>query len=431
MLGLMPTIVRLLAAEKDKEKIREDFLSLLTIIFISGIFLSSLLFCFSDFLALTFLKDTSASYFFKISSVLVCVTAIDNLASIYFVTFRKMGKYSFFIILKNFGEIILIGYLVLSGFGLFGAIMGMLIVGILTFLFMFYSIISQIGFKLPRFSNVRVYLRYGLPLTFNPVTMWLVTSSDRYIIGYFLGVSAVGIYSASYSLSATIRLFLGPVQLVLFPTISRLYDEKKIEEVKTYLKYSLKYFLMFAIPSAFGLSALGKPLIGILTTSEFISGSIVIPVIALSSVAFGVSQITIVITHLVKKTHITMLLLLISAILNIILNIILIPVIGILGAAIATLASYTLLSILTAIICFRWMAFDINVRFILKSIVASITMALVILRINPESIPQILLSIFTGILVYTLLIISLKGIEKKEFELLKGIMTEFTHTKYM
>jgi len=177
----------------------------------------------------------------------------------------------------------LIAGLLLSGFGLLGAIIACLIVGSISFAIAFSLAISQIGFKIPAFSELKPYLRYGMPLTPNAMIIWIIHSSDRYIIGYFIGMAAVGVYSAAYAMGNLILFFLTPIMVILFPTISKLYEEKSIEEVRNYLKYSLKYFLIFAIPSAFGLSVLAKPLLRILTTPEFVSGSIVVPFVALGA----------------------------------------------------------------------------------------------------------------------------------------------------
>jgi len=416
MLGLSPTVVRFLAGEKEKEKIREDFLSVVAVVIFMGLLLSVILFYSSDFLASTVFGDINASYFIKVASLLILISALDEIMLTYFRTFMQIKTYSGLTLLKSFGELGLIVCLLFSGSGLLGAIIALLIVRGVTFAIAFSLIISQIGFKLPNFSALKPYLRYGMPLTPNAMTLWIIHSSDRYIIGYFIGTVAVGIYSAAYAMSNLILFFLTPIQFILFPTISKLYEEKKTGEVRNYLRYSLKYFLIFAVPSAFGLSALARPLLRILTTSEFVSGSIVIPFVAFGIVTFGIFQIFINLIHLAKKTELNLILLGTSACSNIILNIILIPCIGILGAAIATLISYAVLALLTVFVSFKYLKFDIDWSFIVKSIVASIAMALLILKLNPIGVFQVLASIGFGAVVYFILIILLKGVTKTELK---------------
>jgi O-antigen/teichoic acid export membrane protein len=416
MLGLSATIVRFLSGEKDKEKIREGFLSVAAVILFTGSLLSVILFWSSDFLASAVFSDINASYFVKAASFLVLITALDEITLSYFRTFQQIKTFSAFTLLKTFGELGLIAYLLLSGFGLFGAIIALLIVDGIIFVIAFSFAISQIGFKLPDFSELKTYLRYGLPLTPNAAIAWIINSSDRYIIGYFIGMASVGVYSVAYAMGNLITFFLTPIMVILFPTISKLYEEKSIEEVRNYLKYSLKYFLIFAIPSAFGLSVLAKPSLRILTTSEFVSGSIVVPFVAFGVITFGIFQICIYITHLVKKTKLNVMLLGTSATLNIMLNIILIPYIGILGAAIATFISYGVLALLTVFVSFKYLKFDIDWYFILKSTISSIAMAFVISKVNPIGLFQVLTSIGIGAVAYFVLIVLLKGVTKTELK---------------
>jgi O-antigen/teichoic acid export membrane protein len=130
---------------------------------------------------------------------------------------------------------------------------------------MLFVIISQIGIKLPNFTEIKPYLAFGLPMLPSYLFTWIINSSDRYVIEYFMDFASVGVYSASYSIGGIILMFMGPISMVLYPTMLKLWEEDKIEEVKTHLQYSLKYYLMLAIPATFGLSVLAKPLLVSLT----------------------------------------------------------------------------------------------------------------------------------------------------------------------
>jgi len=174
---------------------------------------------------------------------------------------------------------------------------------------------------------------------------------------------------------------------------------------------------MTAIPAAFGLSILAKPILQILATSEFVPGSAVVPFVAYGAVLFGFYGICVYIFHLVKRTELVVRLLGISAVLNIILNIILIPRMGILGAAVATLIAYGVLGMLTLMITRKYLKFDLSIPFMLKSAFSSAIMTLCIWLINPESIALVIASIFAGILIYFGILLLLKGLSKEEITL--------------
>jgi O-antigen/teichoic acid export membrane protein len=291
MLGLSQAMVRFLAPEKDKKDIQEGFFSIFFIVLSFSILLSLILFSLSDFFALIIIKDISIAPIIRIAAFVIALTAIDQTIFSFFTAFRQMKKYSLFVILENFIEVGLIAYAVLSGFGIFGAVIALLISRAILLIIIFPYIVSKIGFKLPDFSKLKSYLSFGLPMVPATIFAWIIHSSDRYIIGYFMGSVPVGIYSAAYGIGFVIMMFMNPIGIVLFPTISKLWDEEKITEFKTHLRYSLKYFLMLAIPSLFGISVLAKELLLILSTSEFVSGAILIPFVASGVVVYGVYNI--------------------------------------------------------------------------------------------------------------------------------------------
>lgn len=427
LMGLSMGVIRFLSSEKDKEKIREGFFSVVFFVAFAGLLVSIVVFLLSDFLAASIFKDTHTSGYLKVGAFLIFLSAIDQISIYYFRVSRQTETFAILTLFQTFGQLILISSLLLMGFGLFGVISAVLIVQGLLFIISVYKIISQIGFRIPRFTQIGEYLKYSVPLTPNSLIKWITDSSDRYMVSYFLGLSQVGIYSASYAIGNLIHLFITPIQLILFPELSRLFDEGKIDEVKIYLGYSMKYFLLIAIPAVFGLSSLAKPMLKIFTTQEFISGSIVIPFIALSGLLSGIFQIVINITHLVKKTKFNLYIHTFAALLNVVFNILLIPSIGIVGAAIATLISYALMVVICILVSFKHIEFNLNFGFILKSIMASSIMSGVISCLNPSNIMGFFGSVLLGAFVYLAIMILIKGISRHELNLIKSFSIDIKY----
>jgi len=275
-------------------------------------------------------------------------------------------------------------------------------------------ILRQTGFRLPRFSNIKTYLKWGLPLAPIFVISWISSSSDRYIVSYFLGVAAAGIYSSAYAMAGYAIFVVSPLGLVLFPTITKSYNEGNIGETRSYLKYALKFSMMITIPSAFGLAILAKPLLAILTRPEFVAGSIVVPFVAFAYLILVLCQICNYIMYIHNRTHLVMWLSGTSAVLNIILNVLLIPLLGIMGAAIATFISYAILSLLTLMLSRRYLKFDLSLLFMLKSAIASTIMIFCIWLFNPASLTEVLISIFGSVLVYFGALLLTKGLSSSE-----------------
>jgi O-antigen/teichoic acid export membrane protein len=420
-LGLSSAMIRFLAAERDKKEIQEGFYSSSLLIFFVSLLASSILFIFSEPIAASLFGG--ATEVVKLIAVIIPFWNLDTTLFSLFTAFNQMKRYSIFRIAETFGEVGLVAYMVLSGFGIYGAVISILIIRIVIILVMSVLVIKEIGVKIPDFSKLKSYLHFGLPLVPSTIFAWIAASSDRYVIVYFLGIAPVGIYSAAYNISqAAIFMSLAPISFVLVPTLSRLYDDKKIEEVKTHLRYSLKYFLMFAIPVAFGVSTLAKQILMILATSEFVyTGSVVIPFVALSMVLSGIYSIIGTIFILVKKTKIYGLIWGLAALTNLSLNIVLVPYIGILGAAIATLISFAIASAITVRMSFKYLKFEIDWSFIIKSIIAAVIMSLIIWKLNPIGTLNVLVSIGVGAGIYFLILVLLKGIEREEVGFLKSM----------
>lgn len=416
------SIIRFLAAEKDKGTIREDFFSACFIVFISGIIFSIALFLLSDFLASSIFSDAGASIYIKLASILILFNAINQLMLAFFRMRRQIGVFTAFTVFYNVSQVILIVASLALGYQLTGVIAAAVINGLIFNLAALFVILRQVEYEKPKFLHMTTYLKWGIPLVPNLAILWIIDSSDKYIISYFLGVTEAGIYSAAYTIGNFANFAIAPVATVLYPALMKSYNEGNAGLTINYLEYSTKYLMMIIIPSAFGLTLLAKPLLNILTTPEFQSGSVVVPFIAFCAVPYVWYQIPIWINHLVNKTYITIFLIGLTATISIVLNIVLIPYVGVVGAAISKLASYIVLAMVTLIVTRRYMKFNLSLTFIGKSIVAAGFMSLCIWLINPQSLMMVILSILLGVLIYLTILWAMKGVSKSEMTFFAGFI---------
>ena len=415
MIGLPYGMGRFLPAEKERKKASKGIFTTLFTILFTSIILALCLFFLSDTVAIVLLKDASFAPIIRIASLLVILQALSQLSVGSFMPFRQVRTYSILIIIQTFVEIALVYFLVLFGFGLRGAIIALLITRGIVLLISMPLIISRFGFSLPSFSVFRSYLAFGLPIVPSVIFEWVIASSDRYMIGFFLGAVSVGIYSAAYNMGAMAAVALYIITFALAPTVYKSYDEKKIEDTKTYLSYSLKYILMFLIPSVFGLSILARPLLHTLTTPEFVSlGIFIVPLVATSMIFDGVRAVYGRGVLLSKHTGIFTTASLVAGLTNIGLNIIFIPHFGVIGAAIATLISYIMVGFIMFYNSRKYIRFEVDKSFIMKSILASTAMTLAIWAFNPVGIVKILLAIVAGIIIYFGVLFLLKGFKTEE-----------------
>ncbi len=412
-LGLRSGVVRLLAGKVDKKEISIEFFSVFAITLIAGVAVAASVASASNYLFRLF-GNHSDAYYFVIGSFMIILWAARSFMQTYFQTFRQVNKYATYTILYVIGEIGFASFLVLSGYGLSGAIIGVTISNSIVVLLMISSIRRQIGFEGIKFSSTKEYLAIGLPLVPMFLFGWIVSSSDKYFIGIFKGASMVGIYSTTYAMTSLLTMFVSAIIFALDPTISKLWDEEEPGKVKEYLSQSLKYSMLLTIPSAFGLSVLGENILQTVAKPEFVPGAVLIPVLSIGMISSGVFNLFLSVLVLTKKTIYATHANLIAAFSSIALNIILVPLYGIWGAAISSMAAYMSLMLFGFYFSRKYLTFDMNALVILKSTAASIIMSLVILQLHPAGIFELMATVGTGAIVYGIVVILVGGITREE-----------------
>lgn len=233
--------------------------------------------------------------------------------------------------------------------GLVGYVLSVVLGNFFTVIFLALRIKLWRAFRRDKIDRklMRELLRFGLPMI--PTTVcWLITNiSDRAMVTAICGESINGLYSAAYKLPTVINLMSGVfMQAWQFSAVVESSDE---ETCKRYYSEVYGGYLSVVFIGTAGLLLLSGVLIRIFLNSAFYGAAEYMPtlfcaVAAESVVAFLAS------VYLVKKkpSH-SLCTALAGAVVNILLNAILIPRIGALGAAIATLSSYVLVLILRMI----------------------------------------------------------------------------------
>ena len=415
ILGIVSGMGRYLASENDRDIIREGFYSTFYSIILINSTLGIIVYIFASEISMLVFGGTAVNII-QIMAFIILFEGLNQLLVNFFRIFERIKRYSFFTIVQTLAEITFISYSIFQGYGITGAVLSLLCVKIAIFLLMFAMVINEIGILVnPRFSEIRSYLQFGLPLVPSSLFVWIVNSSDRYVIGYFMGIEPVGIYSAAYGIGSTILIFLAPITFILPFTLYKSYDDGRLDDVVFYMKYSLKYFLIVAIPAVFGLTILSKQILMILTTAEFISaGSQVIPLISLSILLYGAIGIVSQILAVTKNTRKLAGVWIVSGILNLVLNIILVPEIGIVGAAIATLITFIFALLTMYKLSSKFISLNFDFGDIIKISTASLFMGWAVWRLMPTNTINTIFSIGFGAVIYFVLIVILRIFNNEE-----------------
>lgn len=421
VLGLTNSMVRFMAAAKEKEEIQESFYSILLLVAFVGFFASLILFYLSGPLAAMLFDGNLAIT--RILPLLVFFESLNALLFNYFRTFQRMKLYSLFVFISMYLTIALAYYFVTAGWGIYGATVGLLLSKAVIFAILLIIILTQIGLRMPKFTMLREQLSFGLPLVPSGLSDWVMNSSDRYVISIFLGTAYVGYYSPGYILGNIILMFINSLGCVLPVVLTKHFDEDRMDAVEAVLGRTLKYFIALALPAVFGLSILSYPILSVLSTEEIASqGYLITPFVAVSMLFFGVASILANIIALVKRTDLSAKIWLLAAASNLGLCVMLVPRIGILGAALATLVAFAFVLGSTAYCALRLFKLSIDLRFILKCLLASLAMSLFLLSWSPVGLMQILSAIALSAGAYFLVLWLLKGIDGEAVQFMKNML---------
>jgi O-antigen/teichoic acid export membrane protein len=421
LIGLPYSMVRFLASMKDKKEIRDTLYSISLIIFFAGLAASIAIFLLSGYIASAIFNNDAFAV--RVLSLIVFVECLNNITVNYFRALQQIKRFAAFTFLRVILNIVLVAYFVMAGYGIHGALFGLLITVTAAFLSTAIAIILDIGITVPRFRNIRDYVAFGMPTVPGNLSSWVVSSIDRYVIGLMLSTAAVGYYSPGYTLGNMIGIFMNPVSFLLPAVLSKCYDEQDMAEVKTIMNYSMKYFLGVAVPSAFGLSLLSRPILTVLSTPEIASqGYLITPFTSLSAIFFGAYAVTAQVIVLEKKTKITGAIWIVAAILSLSLNLILVPHVGIIGAAVTNLLVFAFTFVITTYYANKYLKFNFDLIFLIKSVLASVVMSAFVIWFHPEGTRALIICVGISALIYFIALFLLRGVSKSEASFFKELV---------
>ena len=419
-LGLPYTMVRFLAAEKDKEIIRQSFYSMMALVLASTIVMIVVFIVFSTQIA-NALFDGSMQIMWIVTGI-AFFSCINLMLLSYFRTFQQIAYYSIFLVLQTYIGVGVSIVLTLLQYPIEVVVLGLLSGYLIVFIVMALLILKQLGFTL-KFKSLTEELKFAIPTVPNNVSSWVVDSSDKFVIGICLGSAAVGCYSPGYALGSILLMFLTPFAVLLPAVLPEYFESGDMDKVDTFLTYSMKYYLLITVPAAVGMSLLSKPLLYILTTTIIAdSGYMITPLVALGAIFMGIYGIVNNIIILEKKTSILGYIWITVAVLNIVLNIFAVPYLGIYGAGLATLVCYFFAFLVTMFYSSKFARLPFDVKSIIKILISSAIMGVFVYITNPQGIINILIVILISVLIYFVVLFLLKGIDKKEINLIKSMI---------
>ncbi|MDP8248113.1 MAG: flippase [Candidatus Tritonobacter lacicola] len=214
---------------------------------------------------------------------------------------------------------------------------------VISFLFLYrYIVRPRVTFEL---SAVRAILRATTVFAGASILAALFQRVDTIMISKFWGEGEVGLYNAAYKLMQSGWIFILAFMVSVYPIFSRHYSEGKAG-ISNIFSLSVKCLVSLFLPVAVIASILSVPIITTVFGEEFTASAAILAIIVWALIPFSVEQASGRVLFAAGEQRIVLRTLVIGTLSNVVLNLLLIPRYMAIGAAVATVASISVVMVL-------------------------------------------------------------------------------------
>ena len=328
------------------------------------------------FLAVALLFRTTVSNFINIDvqyiTYVIWILALDALVIIPFSKLRAYQKPLFYAAIKIGNVLVNLGlnlfFLIylpkiaasypesfissfyFEGFQVGYIFVSNIIASLLTFLFLLPNYF-QIKWKFD-FPLWKRMMKYGFPIMIAGIAFAINDQFDKILLNYLLPADVaeaqVGIYSACYKLGLFMVLFRTAYTLGIEPFF---FSHASNENAKETYATITKYFVIFGSLMTLGVIVFADLLkLIMIRDSSYWNAMGVVPLIILANFFLGIYTNLSVWYKLTNQTHIGAYISIVGAIITLVLNYLLIPTMSYYGSAIATIAAYGTMMLISYIL---------------------------------------------------------------------------------
>ncbi len=187
-------------------------------------------------------------------------------------------------------------------------------------------------------SLVKQVLKYGFPFLPTFIVYWLFEGIDKMALRHYTSFHEIGLFTAAYKI-VTILLILQTAFSTFWTPVAFEMYEKSSDAAKEMFSRALTYMCAAFFICGAGMM-LFKDVVIILFEKSYRSASSIMPFLLLVPIMYTLSEVTVGGINYKNKTYWHLVIAIIAALANYLLNILLVPVFGAKGAAIATGISY-------------------------------------------------------------------------------------------
>jgi O-antigen/teichoic acid export membrane protein len=244
---------------------------------------------------------------------------------------------------------------------------------------------------------------------------------DVAIIGLFLTQADVGAYEVAWRVTAFSILFSNAIAVSIFPQVSEWSADGAKERIENLIAVVMTPSLFFVIPAFFGTVVFSQEILQFVFGQEYTTAAVVLIVLMGDKVFQAIQVVVGKSLQAINKPNLAARATVVSVVSNAVLNVAFVLEFGILGAAVATVASSLLNDLLHLIYLRRFIRVRFPHREISECVLAAFVMTGVLLFLEAMyevgSLIDLAGFIFVGVIVYSIAALLLPNLRPRAFEM--------------
>jgi O-antigen/teichoic acid export membrane protein len=186
-----------------------------------------------------------------------------------------------------------------------------------------------------------VWLKSSIPFGLTAALQLINGRTDIIMLGFFSSDAEIGIYRVAAQLGATVIFAMQAINVVQGPHIAHLFAQGDMKKLQRMVTRSAQAVLLFAVPVVLVIVFFGEPIITFVYGEAFRGAYVPLVILCAGQLVNAAMGAVGSLLNMTGHERDTMKSVLLAAIVNVTLNLTLIPMFGIIGAAIATASTLT------------------------------------------------------------------------------------------
>lgn len=352
--GLPPAIAKYVSeyeATDQKDLARQTIYTSLKIMVFLGVFFGFIMVFFAaPWIANVYLQKPITLVPLQIVGIITPFSVIVGAFRGAFQGVYKMEYILYTRAAEQFGMIIFATAFVLIGLSTIGALWGTVLGFAISAVFAVYIFKYHMAEYIPPASDdfefsrrdelklAGMLIKFSIPVIITAIAEMGIYNICTLVMGRFLTEESIGFFAAADPISRLPLMISISIATTILPASSEAFSAGDKDTLEKYVGESYKFSMLFVIPMCIGIALFAVPILKIFyfTNPAYINGAAALAILSIGMTFYSIFSISTSIVQGIGNPRIPMYILVFGAILTLILNWYMVPVMGIAGGAFAT-----------------------------------------------------------------------------------------------